>query len=173
MTSRARRGFTLLEVLVVVTIMSILAVSAVPTLGVINDTQKGSARDEVIRMLEYARARAVASGRPCGVQASTLGSMMTMVQVAADGSIEPMLDPFGVDEEPISIENKFAGVSIASVDAQTDALETIWFTYNAQPHSRLADGSFGQINTANASITLSSGDQILVYPYTGFVEVAP
>ncbi|MBL4591531.1 MAG: prepilin-type N-terminal cleavage/methylation domain-containing protein [Phycisphaerales bacterium] len=171
--SGVRNGFTLLEVLVVVTIMSIIAVSAVPTLGVIGDTRKGSARDEVIRMLEYARARAVASGRPCGVQVLSVDSTMTMVQIASDGSIEPMLNPFGIDEESASIAVQFPGVEISSIDAQTDALETIWFTYNAQPHSRNADGTFGQINTGNASITLSSGDQILVYAYSGFVEMAP
>jgi prepilin-type N-terminal cleavage/methylation domain-containing protein len=172
-TSRLRSAFTLVELLVTVTLMAILAVSVIPTLGIIDDIRKGSARDEVIRILEYSRSRAVASGRPCGVLADTFGSTVTMVQIASDGSIEPMLNPFGLDEESASIQVQYPGVTVSQVDAQSDATGTIWFTYNAQPHSRNADGTFSQLNTHNASITLSSGDEIRVYAYTGYVEVAP
>ncbi|MCA9304626.1 MAG: prepilin-type N-terminal cleavage/methylation domain-containing protein [Phycisphaerales bacterium] len=171
-TSRLR-GFTLVEVMVTVTIMAIIAVSVIPAMDMVAETRKGTARDEVIRMLEYARARAVASGKPCGVLAQTSGSTVSMVQLDADGGIEPMLNPFGLDEEVVSIEEEFSGVSITSVDAQTDATGTIWFDYMAQPHARDADGSFGQLNTGDASITLSSGVEIVVRAYSGYVEVAP
>ena len=171
-TSRSR-AFTLVEVLVTVTIMAIIAVSVIPAMDVVTETRKGSARDEVIRMLEYARARAVALGQPCGVLAETTGSVVSMVQLDADGEIEPMLNPFGLDEEAVSIENEYSGVSITSVDAQTDATGTIWFDYKAQPHSRNADGSFGQFNTSDAGITLSSGVEIVVRAFSGYVEAAP
>lgn len=171
--SFCRGAFTLVEVMVTVTIMAIIAVSVIPAMDVVADTREGSARDEVIRMLEYARARAVASGEPCGVLAEITGSTVSMVQLDPSGAIEPMLNPFGLDEEAIAIPEAFSGVSITIVDAQTDATGTIWFNYKAQPHSRNADGSFGQLNTSDASITLSSGVEIVVHAYSGYVEVAP
>ncbi len=172
-SSCRRSGFTLVELMVTVTIMAIIGVSVIPTLGMIDESRKGSARDEVIRMLEYARARAVASGKPCGVMADRQRSTIAMMQIADDGTIEPMLNPFGLDEESVSIVGQYPGVEISGVDARADATGTIWFTYNAQPHSRNANGTFLQINRNNASITLSSGDEIVVYAYSGFVEVSP
>lgn len=172
-TPTSRRAFTLVEVMVTVTIMAIIAVSVIPAMGVVADTREGTARDEVVRMLEYARARAVASGEPCGVIAQTTGSTLAMVQLDADGEIEPMRNPFGLDEEVVSISEISSGVSIISVDAQTDASGIIWFNYKAQPHAREADGSFGQLNTSDASITLSSGVEIVIHAYSGYVEVEP
>lgn len=172
-TPISRAAFTLVEVMVTVTIMAIIAVSVIPAMDTVADTREGSARDEIIRMLEYARARAIASGQPCGVIAETIGSTITMVQLDDAGEIEPMLNPFGLDEETVEISQAYSGVTISSVDAQSDATGTIWFNYKGEPHSRNADGSFSQINISDASITLSSGAEIVINAYSGLVEVAP
>lgn len=65
MSRRSSRGFTLLELLVVLTIAAAATAFAVPNLGrAIEAMQFRSATREILSALRYARNRAVTHGRP-------------------------------------------------------------------------------------------------------------
>jgi len=59
-----RRGFTLIEILIVMAIMGIVAMMAFPKMGNMNDrNQMRSAKDGIAAKLAAARAAAIATGR--------------------------------------------------------------------------------------------------------------
>lgn len=59
------RGFTLVEILIVIAIMGIMMMLALPKMGNMNDrNQMRSAKDGIAARLSAARAAAIATGRP-------------------------------------------------------------------------------------------------------------
>lgn len=60
----ARKGFTLIEIFIVIAIMGIVAMMALPKMGNMNDrNQMRSAKDGIAAKLSAARAAAIATGR--------------------------------------------------------------------------------------------------------------
>lgn len=167
-------GFTLVELLVVVVIMGIIAVSVLPTVSHASSAQAGVARDEVVRMLEYARARAGTTGEPCGVSVDTNDPGVGILTVGdgGDGGIEAVIDPIGNTEKAVDLGSAFGGVSVESfVNGDgSGAAGTVWFDFLSVPHVRESDGSFDGWFTQDAVITLSSGAVIVVRKHTGVIE---
>jgi len=61
---KARAGFTLIEIFIVIAIMGIVAMMALPKMGNMNDrNQMRSAKDGIASKLSAARAAAIATGR--------------------------------------------------------------------------------------------------------------
>lgn len=61
----ARKGFTLIEIFIVIAIMGIVAMMALPKMGNMNDrNQMRSAKDGIAAKIARARAAAISTGRP-------------------------------------------------------------------------------------------------------------
>ena len=71
-------GFTLVELVVVITTLGVLSAIAVPRLLEINDYKERAAYDEVASAVRYAQKLAVASG--CEVQVSLAGGGYSLQQ---------------------------------------------------------------------------------------------
>jgi len=171
-TASTRRGFTLLELLIVAVIMGILAASVLPALAQNRTALEGAARDEVARRFVYARARALAAGAPIGVMTDTPGSSLTIRTLDDAGNPDTLADP--IDDAPMSIvlPDQFRGVTLdAFVNGDgTTANGTVWFDYQGEPHTRTSGGDYDGPFSQNALITLTGGGVVEVHAYSGAVE---
>ena len=170
---KARSGFTLLELMIVVVIMGIISVTVLPAMDNIRTMREGAARDDLVRMIEVAKGRSVASGMPYGLEVNLTNSVIRLVQIDDAGSIAVTYDPLTNGERTVDLPAVYPGVTIISMinGDGTSGSGTIWFDYEATPHIRSDTGSFVALNSESATITLSSGERVIVYPYSGAMEV--
>lgn len=172
--SRPRRhAFTLVELMVVVLLMGIVAVTVVPAMDNVQMMRNGAARDDTMRLLELAKARALATGMPNGIEISLNSSSLTLVQINDDGQVESVVDPLTYQSRTITLPITYSGVTIASM-VNGDGVSgsgTIWFDYEANPHTREQNGAFIELNDESALIELSSDEIIIVHAYSGVVEL--
>lgn len=171
------RAFTLLEMMVVVVIASIIAVGVIPALDRMDDARRGAAVSETDRLLEFARARAMASGRPTGVRFSRTGSIVTLHVVETDGSVSAMVGPLGTVLDPVDLTGQFGAVlervsvpppSLSGAAADTS---TVWFDHTGEPQSRSAAGALVGDLAADASIVIEDAGTVWVRARSGLVEV--
>lgn len=169
----SRIGFTLVELMVVVVIMGIVTVSVIPAMNNLSRMREGAARDDLMRMIEIAKGRAVASGLPHGLQVSLTDSSATIVEITSLGTIQVEIDPLTNGNRTISIPNLYSGVTVSSMTNGDGAGGSgiIWFDFESNPHTRSAQGDFVSLNSQVASIELSSGEFVAVHPHSGMLEV--
>lgn len=73
-----RRAYTLIEMLLVVLIIQLISAMVVFNVtGDCDQQQLGSAAQQIIGAVRYARALAMSTGQPCGVQFNTTGDTVT------------------------------------------------------------------------------------------------
>jgi hypothetical protein len=110
---------------------------------------------------------------PNGIAISLNTSSLTLVQVNDDGQVDTVVDPLTYQSRTITLPNTNSGVTIASmVNGDRDSGSgTIWFDYEANPHTREQNGSFIELNDEPALIELSSDEAIIVHAYSGVVEL--
>ena len=166
-------GFTLVELMVVVLLMGIVAVTAIPAMDHVREIRSGSARDDIVRNLELARGMAMASGAPHGLQIEVEDSSITIVEIDDSGSAEPSTDPLTGAYRTTHIEILYPGVSITGFTNGdgTSGSGTVWFDFDATPHTRPGSGTNVVVCDRVSQITLSSGSHIHVHPSTGLIEV--
>ncbi|MFG0245831.1 MAG: prepilin-type N-terminal cleavage/methylation domain-containing protein [Phycisphaerales bacterium JB052] len=168
---RAHAGFTLVELMLVVVLMGIITVSVIPTMANVQAMRNGAARDDVARMLDVTRARAMAAGEPMGMRVNLTDSQLDMVEIGTTGTATPVSDPLTGEARSIDISAAYSGVSVIRMingDGSSGS-GTVWFDYEGTPHTRNNDGSFAALNEEQVEITLDSGERVLVYAYTGVV----
>jgi Tfp pilus assembly protein FimT len=159
--------------MIVVVLMGIVAVSVIPAMDNVRAMREGAARDDVARLLEVTKARAIAMGSPNGLRVSTSDSTLSVVQIDEAGGVVSMTDPLtnrarvldiGVTYQSVKIEAMVNGDGVSGPGV-------IWFDYEAVPHTRSSSGTFEAFNNEPVSIELSSGQIVLVHPHTGVVEL--
>lgn len=167
-----RGGFTILELMVIVVIMGIVATTAIPVMNQSTQARQAASQDEVVRLLEFARSRALASGMPVGVVVDTSNSSLSLVTVDADDEVVSVVDQLDGQDKVSDLGMMFSGVSITSM-TNGDGVGgngTIWFDFRAEPHTRDdVTGAFDSVFTQNATITLSTDAQIVVHAGSGLV----
>lgn len=171
--AQIRSGFSLLELMVVVVIMSILASSVIPMMSQSTQAKQGASRDEVVRYFEFARGRAIAGGIPVGVFVDTADNSLRIVTLDETGDIINAMDPIDGELKSVNLSDEFSGASINSF-VNGDGIAgngTVWFDFQAEPHTRDdVTGSFDELFTQNASISLSTGTMVVVHAASGYVE---
>lgn len=172
-TSRlCNAGFTLVELMVVVVLMGIVAVSVIPAMHNVRDMRSGAARDDIARMLNIAKARAMASGQPKGLLVDLEASSLSIVGIDADGAYAIESDPLTGRERAIDFAASHPGVTINTMTNGDGASGTgiVWFDYEATPHTRDSGGGFVAINAEPVEITTGAGLRVLVNAHSGLVE---
>lgn len=169
---RRRHAFSLVELLVVVMLMGILAAAVAPAMSSIQLMRSGAARDDAVRLLELARARALATGMPTGLAVDLSDSSLSLVTLTDHGAVEGVIDPLTEQGHSVVIPAVYGGVTLASM-TNGDGVSgsgVIWFNYEAVPQTRASDGALVASNSDDATIRLSSSESIVVHAYSGFVE---
>lgn len=171
-TRGTSRAFTLLEAMVVVIVVGVLAVSAIPAANVMTGMNRAGATAEIVRGLELARARAMSTGRPHGVQFSVTSQSMSPVWLASAGAAPtPTKSQLGTDEPSVQFAT-FGGAKLKTYQGG-DGVSTagvIWFAADGTPQSRSSGGAL--LGSWNADATLQvEGDSIVtVRRITGLIE---
>jgi prepilin-type N-terminal cleavage/methylation domain-containing protein len=172
-TRFANHGFTLVEIMIVVALMGIIAVSVIPSMNNVQRMREGAARDDVARMLDITRSRAMATGLPTGVRVDVNESTLTLVELTGGTTITQLIDPLTYNERVLRIADLYNGVEIDTLTNGDGSSGSgyVWFGYDATPHTRLANGTFDADNDGPVRIELTSGQTIVVHPFSGVVEL--
>lgn len=159
------RGFSLVELITVMVLVSVLAAVAVPTLSSLGSTRAGFAAKLVLKDLTWARERAVATGTRQYVVFNPAADSYTLlaedraspgranaITLSDPSSGQPFIRTFGAGET--------AGVDIVS--AAFDGGSEVGFDWNGRPlNSAQADLA------AQGAVTLSGGNTVRVLAGSG------
>lgn len=158
-------GFTLAEVIIVVTIIAIAAMVAVPMFSGAGTVKAKSGANRLIADMEYAKSVAI-----------TRGTMIT-VRFASDGGSYQIEDSGGVIEDPYKSDSNYVvdmsgdgsleGVSVSAVDFNGGRV--VKFDYLGVPYDE------GGYEIYNGSVTLSGGGvsyTVNVEPVTGYISIS-
>ena len=176
-TSRGRAaGFTLVEVMVVVSIMGIVSLSIVPAIGSMTQARRAAAVHEVTRRFQVARARALATGRPHGIEVLVAaGTLRSVVIESAGGTVEGVRLATGARDAGVKLSVLFSGVSmtgLTNTNTSGGASTTvIWFAHDGTYQCRTSTGTLVGSAGADAVVTVSGGSTVRVSP-TGLVTGA-
>lgn len=176
--ARSERGFSLLEMLMVVVVIGVLAAVVGPGLGSLEQQRQESAFDEVSRTFRYARATAMASGSPTGVRLQTgSGVQLSLLRVDPDSlNLEAAPAPLGEDSTTRYLDLEIPSLAISSMtngDGASSSDETFWFRFDGTPHTRASDGTFTALFSESAEIVLVSGSgtrTIVIREHTGLID---
>ena len=168
---RPRRGggFSLVELLAVLTVAAILAVVAVPTFSRLASTRAAAAGRLIVRDLSYARERAVTTGQRTWVTCNVGGNSYSLLQ-------EPAGSPGKVNAVAISDiatrksfvqtfgSGEFMGVTLAS--ATFDGAADLGFDWLGKPLNSAQNPL-----AANGTVVITGGPTITVQTGTGLISM--
>ncbi|USN98753.1 MAG: prepilin-type N-terminal cleavage/methylation domain-containing protein [Phycisphaeraceae bacterium] len=168
-----RGGYTLIELVIVVVIIGILAVSVIPAFGTVDAARRTAAADEITRLLVLTRAEATATGDAAGVAVSAGESSIVPLRVNEAGtSTEPIPGPTGEGRPALLIGAAFPGVLITSVTLGDGSAAdgTIWFGHDGTP--RLRDVNLVDVGpaTTDSVIEVTGGERVRVRRLSGAIE---
>ena len=169
----ARRGFSLTELIAVMVILSVLAITAAPAVRSVTSAREGALTREVVRQLELARAYATATGEPAGVVFNDGAGAFLMRRIAAGGgSPVAVPDPTGGVYEDLLLAQRYPASSVtAFVTGDGDPeRRAVWFSYEGVPEVRDDNGVFVTSFTQDAVITTTGGHEVTVRRTTGSIE---
>lgn len=160
-TGPAARGFTLVELIIVMVLMGVLAVVAAPRIFNTSDFYARGFHDETLALLRYAQKTAVAQRRTACVSflvaAVSTASLRTASAAAVPACDADLVGPRG--DTPGKITSR-SGVNYSATPA------TLAFDGLGQP----LDSSGGVLTAARTITVGGSGRVITIEPVTGYVH---
>jgi prepilin-type N-terminal cleavage/methylation domain-containing protein len=176
MTSRVgshRRGFSLIELIVVLVITAILAAAAVPAMAGLAGTRAKAAARQVARDLAYARERGLATGTTVWVTFDTTSESYAMLQESVPSSgrsgATAITDPStGRNFAQTFGTGEFSGIEITSVSIGGGTGKEVGFDWKGRPKDQ-AEAMLATTGT----ITMSGSNSITIEPETGWMKVLP
>ncbi|MHC4289360.1 MAG: prepilin-type N-terminal cleavage/methylation domain-containing protein [Planctomycetota bacterium] len=163
-----RNGFTLVELIIVVVILSIAALMAVPMVSSAADMQVRSAANQIAAHLDYAKSMAITHQQSHSV-VFDVSNEIYQVQDAVGNLIDHPVNPgsFVVDFSNTELDK----VDITSADFDGDITRAITFDYLGSPYS----GTDTTTPLNSGQIILQANDfsiTVSVEPITGYVTIS-
>jgi len=162
----ASSGFTLIEILIVVGIIAIVAMTVVPMMSSAASVQIRSAANMIMADLEYARSMSISRGEKFSVEFDTTAEIYRIKD--KDGAVieHPVKKGF---DYVIDFRNDGRLDKVDIVDVDFDATSVIKFDYLGSPYN----GSGSPLNSGVISLQAdTTTTTITVEPVTGFISLA-
>lgn len=164
-----RRAFSMLEMMLVVTIIGIIAATARPALRLLSDARRIGAVQEVERALLFARSTAMATGNATGVELTPLGLRILTIpngSTAPESLLGPDGQPRGIpvlaaDQRDFWITHLQDGSGASVTQA------TLWFSIDGTPELRDTNGTRLGPWTDDARIEIADTGVINIRRITG------
>ncbi len=169
---RLRRGFTLVEVIIVVVIISIAAMMAVPMFSSAGSMQIGSAANIIAADLEYAKSMAITRGQNYSVVFDATAESYKIVDQNGNVVSHPVKQGF---EYIVDFKNdsRLSKVDISSAQFQPNTANTITFDYLGSPYSGAVASSGYELNSGSIAISADGATTtITVEPVTGYITIS-
>jgi Tfp pilus assembly protein FimT len=163
-----KKAFTLVEMLILVMILSIIAVSALPMIGSASTMQIKAAANKIAADLEYAKSMAISRQKKYSIFFDIDNESYQILD--SDGVI--IKDPMQTSKDFVvefKKDSRISQVNILSVSF--DSAVVITFDYLGSPYSGMSSNS---LIDGSSGITLKAGDtqmEILVEPITGYINI--
>lgn len=158
MTARtARRGYTLFELIVVMTILVILAAVVLPSIGAFRgDSRQRAAADAIRGELAVARARAMEEGRPYRIALSRDGARLRRGPDGADFAQQTAADSAGGSSAAVDYPLDQVTATVVGADGDAPEATDGWVTVVTV----LPDGTCRE---DTALVAVKDGDQAPLY----------
>ncbi|MBL8990873.1 MAG: type II secretion system protein [Phycisphaerae bacterium] len=172
-TSRRRRAFTLIEMLVVVSILGIAGAMVIPQMGSVGVLRVQGAIRQIVSDITFAQSDAIAFQQRRAIVFDVPNSRYTLVSIpgaTVDPAVNTMFDPARPDGRYVVTIGGTAtgGARIAS--ATFNGTSTLIFDDMGSP----AAAASGDTPGLGGTIRVTSDDQvydIVIEPYTGRISV--
>lgn len=164
-----QRGFSMVEILVVIVIIAIAAMMAVPMFSSAGSVQVKSAANIIAADLEYAKSMAITRGQNYSVVFDKAAESYRIVDQDGNTISHPVKKGFSYVMNFRS-DSRLSRVDISTVDFQPGASDTITFDYLGSPYSGQGVANplnSGQIRIGAEGVTAT----ISVEPVTGFISI--
>lgn len=161
-----KRGFTLIEILVVVMIMAIAAMVALPMVSSAGSMQIRSAANMIAADLEYAKSIAISKGQ----NYSMLFNKSTETYTLRDQNGSTISHPVNIGHDyqiNFAADSRLDKVDILDVDF--DQTNIVSFDYLGSPYN----GTGAALNSG--AVTLRAGNVLMtitVEPVTGYITIS-
>jgi len=168
-----RRAFSLVELVAVVAILGVLSAAAIPALGTLNESRRSAVAGEIERRLMLAKAWAGSTGQPAGLRVNTSTGLLELLRIAAPGAAPtPMPGQNGESDagSTVLVSQLVPGVTLASISVAPGGDSAVWFEFDGEPQSRTSAGVLVGTLSADAAISVTSGQTITVRRLTGLIE---
>ena len=153
----AARGFTLIEILIVIVILAIAAMTAIPMMGSAASVQIRSAGNMIAADLEYAKSLAISKGQNFSVVFDEGAESYSIVDQDGNTISHPVKKGF---DYVIDFQDEGLG-RVEITDADFDGASQVRFDYLGSPDN----GGTVHLQAGDMSATVS------VEPVTGYITV--
>lgn len=168
-----RRGFSLIELIVVLIVTGILAAAAIPSVTGRSTTTSRAAARHLARDLSFCRARAMATGTTVWMRLVTSTSSYT---VLAENPTSPgragataLTDPAtGRSFSQALASGDYPGVTLTTVSIGGGTQDEVGFDWLGRPKDQAE-----ALLTSAGTISMSGGITITIQPGTGLVSITP
>ncbi len=164
--SHKASGFTLIEIIIVVVILSIAAMAAIPLMSSASDVQIRSASNLIAADLEYAKSMAISRGQKYSV---VFDEGENSYGIYKEGETDPIQHPVkkGLNDYVMNFSNdsRLGKVDITNVSFPTDIDGRKKITFDCLG-SPVSNG--GTITISASGITAT----ITVEPVTGYISIS-
>ncbi|MCK4999241.1 MAG: GspH/FimT family protein [Anaerohalosphaera sp.] len=159
------RGFTLVEIIIVVVILSIAAVMVVPMISSASGLQIKSAANIIAADLEHVKSLAISRQKSYSVVFDASTNSYQVLDSDSNAVSHPT-KANGLFSVSFASDSSLSNVDITSADF--DSEQTVVFDYLGTPkNNSLTDLTSGQVTLESDGITMT----VSVEPVTGYVTI--